>query len=229
MPKKLPLRICFFVDGFTLKKVNEFYRFHHPYHSRIDFRSLKNWARCEALRVFAPGTHFALMEGHYYHPYKNPRIHGYNTEGMTAFERELRFVGFDIHYAQTVGEDGGEPNLTMIEDALMFASFKRMDVAVLLSTQGQYKPLPDRLASMGVPTLLLGWNFSYPKQDRWVHWKTDGGLRENCAYYVAMNSVADKHPPEDKSLACLFQPKRRTAVRAPRPWMGYDAGLLRVG
>jgi hypothetical protein len=30
--KKDPLRLFFFVDGYTLKKVNEFYRFHHPYH-----------------------------------------------------------------------------------------------------------------------------------------------------------------------------------------------------
>ena len=52
--KKSPLRLFFFVDGYTLKKVNEFYRFHHPYHSRIDFRSLKNWARREAVRLFSP-------------------------------------------------------------------------------------------------------------------------------------------------------------------------------
>lgn len=100
--KKDPLRLFFFVDGYTLKKVNEFYRFHHPYHSRIDFRALKNWARQEALRTFAPEASYALMDCHYYHPYKDPKQYG-GTWGFSCFERELRFAGFQIHYCDQVG------------------------------------------------------------------------------------------------------------------------------
>ena len=44
-------RIGFFVDGYTLKKVNEYYRYYHPYKSRIDFKGLKNWAKFEALQA----------------------------------------------------------------------------------------------------------------------------------------------------------------------------------
>lgn len=227
MPKR-PLRICLFVDGFTLKKVNEYYRFHHPYHSRIDFRGLKNWARREALRIFAPGEKYALLEGHYYHPFKNPHMYGFNSAGMSSFERELRYVGFEMHYAQSVGDTFGSPNMALVEDALLFASFKRMDVAVLLSTQGQFKPFPDRLQSMGVPTLLLGWNFSYPKENRWVRWKTDSGLRENCAYYVAMEQVADQHPPEEMGFTGLFVDRRNVAERV-KTVFNYDLGLSRAG
>ena len=184
-----PLRIFFLVDGYTLKKVNEFYRFYHPFHTRIDFRALKNWARREAMRVFAPQARYALMECHYYHPCKNPRACG--SYGLSSFMRELRFAGFQVHCGRQV-IDGIHPNMDLFSDALLFASYRRMDAVVLLSTQGQYAPLPDRLRMMGMPTLLLGWNFSYPKDDRIVSWKTDSDLMETSTYYFAMYRVAER-------------------------------------
>ena len=189
--KKDPLRLFFFVDGYTLKNVNEFYRFHHPYHCRLDFRALKNWARNEALRVFAPDTSYALMDCHYYHPYKNPRLYG-STWGMACFERELRYAGFQIHYCEQVGREGVKPNMGLIEDAMTFASYHRMDAAVLLTTQGQFAPFPDKLKTMGLPTLLLGWQFSYAKANRYVQWRTDPYLQELATYYVAMDRVAER-------------------------------------
>lgn len=189
--KKDPLRLFFFVDGYTLKKVNEFYRFHHPYHCRLDFRALKNWARQEALRTFAPEASYALMDCHYYHPYKDPRMYG-GSWGLSCFERELRFAGYQIHYCDYVCREGVRPNMSLLEDALTFASYHKMDAVVLLSTQGQYAPLPDRLRSMGLPTLLLGWQFSYTKDNRLVRWRTDPGLQELATCYVAMDRVAER-------------------------------------
>lgn len=189
--KKDPLRLFFFVDGYTLKKVNEFYRFHHPFHSRLDFRALKNWARQEALRTFAPEASYALMDCHYYHPYKDPRMYG-GSWGLSCFERELRFAGYQIHYCDHVCREGVRPNMGLLEDALTFASYHKMDAVVLLSTQGQYAPLPERLQLMGLPTLLLGWQFTYEKENRFVRWRTDPYLQEVSTYYVAMDRVAER-------------------------------------
>jgi len=199
MSKRRPLRVALFVDGYTLKKVNEYYRYFHPYHTRLDFRGIKNWARREAVRLFSPRCKFCMMEAHYYHPTKKDESYG-----LVGLERELNHAGFNVHYSEAVNQEGATPNLDLIEDAMMFASFKRMDVAVLLSTQGQYSPFPDRLKLLGVPTLLLGWNFTYPKADRWVCWKTDTGLKETCAYYVAMERVANNHPPSNGNVIGLF-------------------------
>lgn len=196
-----PLRIFFFVDGYTLKKVNEFYRFHHPFHARIDFRALKNWARREAMRVFAPRAHYALMECHYYHPCKNPGVCG--RYGLSSFMRELRYAGFQVHCCEQV-MDGIHPNMDLFSDALVFAGYHKMDAVVLLSTQGQYALLPDRLRLLGLPTLLLGWNFSYPKDNRMIRWQTDGGLMEASTYYVAMDRVAERVAPYRASSGSLF-------------------------
>jgi hypothetical protein len=203
MAPKNPLRIAFFVDGFTLKKVNEYYRFFHPYHTRLDFRGLRSWARHEALKLFSPKSSFCTMECHYYHPYKRPGDYA-SACGLKGLERELHHGGFNVHYAESVGNDRFTPNLGLIDDALMFAAFGRMDVAVLFSTQGQFSIFPERLRAVGVKTLVLGWNFAYPKADRWVNWQTDSGLRESCDYYVAMEHIANKYPPVPEGRVGLF-------------------------
>ena len=143
------------------------------------------------------------MECHYYHPYKRPGDYA-SACGLKGLERELHHGGFNVHYAESVGNDRFTPNLGLIDDALMFAAFGRMDVAVLFSTQGQFSIFPERLRAVGVKTLVLGWNFAYPKADRWVNWQTDSGLRESCDYYVAMEHIANKYPPVPEGRVGLF-------------------------
>ena len=57
---------------------------------------------------------------------------------------------------------------------------------------------------MGVPTLLLGWSFVYPKAKRNVYWKTDPCLRDRCAHYVAMEKVVDRTPNSTQGPSGFF-------------------------
>ena len=76
-------RIGFFIDGFTLKRVNEYYRYYHPYRSRLNFKGLKSWVRAEAAQVFRPRGRVS-MEAHYYHPYKDPKARGWFPRFLCA-------------------------------------------------------------------------------------------------------------------------------------------------
>lgn len=190
------LHIGFFLDGFTLKKVNEYYKVHHRFHSTLDFRGIRNWVQMQSLRYFeGNGYRDVEMESHYYHPFGNPHVNGRNRHGLFKLEYELETSGYSVHYnSRRPQNDILGPNLHLMEDALLFATFKKLDAVVLLSTQGQFAPLPDRLNRMGIPTLLLGWNFIYEKDLRTVRWKTDTCLKETCAHYVAMEKIVDKNP-----------------------------------
>lgn len=202
------LRVGFFLDGYTLKKVNEYYRVHHRFHANLDFRGLKSWVQVQVNRYFNPDNKIVAMDSHYYHPQKNPHIYCKGRQGVFKLEFELHNAGYQIHYSDRVGDDGQPgPNLSLIEDAVVFASYCNMDAAVLLTTQGQYTSAADKLRSLGVPVLLLGWNFSYPKDKRSIHWKTDTCLRESCSHYVAMEKVVDRNPKSDQPpLGFFFQP-----------------------
>ena len=189
-----PLRVAFFLDGFTLKKVNEYYRMHHRFHSNLDFRGLRVWVQQQSLKFFENGGYRDLeLESHYYHPFKNPHI--CKQEGMIRLECELESAGYQVHFNHSVHKDGElGPNMSLMEDALLFAMYRKLDAVVLFSTQGQFAMLPGRLRQMGIPTLVLGWELDYPKAQRIIHWKTDEYLREDCAHYVAMEKVVDQSP-----------------------------------
>jgi hypothetical protein len=209
MPRSL--RIGFFLDGYTLKKVNDYYRNFHRFHSAIDFKSLRVWVEMQAIRYFEGENFRELeMESHYYHPYRNPHLNEVEREGTLRLEQQLIAAGYTVHFNKRPVFDGIGPNMSLMEDALLFAMYRKMDAIVLLSTQGEYAPLPDRLRLMGIPTLLLGWNFIYPKPKHNVHWKTDSYLRRTCAHYVAMEKVVDRGNSENASRGFFFQPARKT-------------------
>ena len=203
-----PLRIGFFLDGYTLKKVNDYYRNVHRFHSTLDFRSLRSWVEMQAIRYFE-GEHYREleMESHYYHPYKQPRIYTQEHDGIFRLEETLKAAGYTVHFNKRPIHDGIGPNIALMEDAMLFAMYRKMDAVILLSTQGEYAPLPDKLRLMGIPTLLLGWNFIYPKSGRNVHWKTDTYLQRTCAHYVAMEKIVDRSNNEKASRGFFFMPE----------------------
>ncbi|MCQ2102222.1 MAG: NYN domain-containing protein [Fibrobacter sp.] len=206
------LRVGFFLDGYTLKKVNEYYRVHHRFHANLDFRGLKSWVQLQINRYFNKSRRVVELESHYYHPQRNPHIYSSSANGVFKLEFELRNAGYQVHYSDRLEDDGHlGPNLSLIEDALMFAVYCKMEAVVLLSTQGQYAPLADKLRIMGIPVLLLGWSFEYPKEERSIHWKTDTCLRDNCAHYVAMEKVIDRDPKVDVPPVGFFvRPEAKT-------------------
>jgi hypothetical protein len=201
-----PLRVGFFLDGYTLKKVNEYYRNHHRFRSQLDFRSLKSWVQMQSLKYFEAGKYRDLeLEAHYYHPYRNPHIYREYHKGSIRLQHELEQAGYSVHFNPTAPVEGTlGPNMALMEDALLFAVYRKLDAVVLFSTQGQFAPLPSRLGLMGVPTLLLGWSFVYPKAKRNVYWKTDPCLRDRCAHYVAMEKVVDRTPNSKQGPSGFF-------------------------
>ena len=200
------LRVGFFLDGYTLKKVNEYYLKYHRYHSRIDLRALKGWVRDYAVRLLGREACPVEVEGHYYHPYVRSTDVAESSvgNGMDRFEKQLMLAGFDVHYNLPTQANRMGPNMQLVEDAYLYAYYHKIDVLVLLSTQGQYSTLPERLKREGVPMLLLGWNFEYLKGETPVYWKTDSCLRELSGYYVAMEDVAEKYPPKHGVARNLF-------------------------
>ncbi len=214
------LRVGFFLDGYTLKKVNEYYRVHHRFHSNVDFRGLKNWVQMHLAKMFAEMGTRIEMESHYYHPHRDPHMYGSCVDGVLRLEHELNNAGFQVHYnIRSEEEVLLGPNLGLMEDALLIASYHKMDAVVLLSTQGQYAPLPDRLRMMGVPTLLLGWDFIYRKGNCTVRWKTDTCLRETCAHYVAMEKVMDMDPgTAEPPRGFFFQKEHPFSRGRPAVW-----------
>ena len=223
------LRIGFFLDGYTLKKVNEYYFKYHRFHARLDFRELKQWVRDYVAKLFGKEGFPVELEAHYYHPYARFTDVAEAPCGgkMERFERQLERAGFEVHYNLPEKDAGMGPNMLLVEDAYLSGYYHKIDVLVLLSTQGQYSTLPERLKREGVPTLLMGWNFMYEKENTTVCWKTDPSLRELCGYYVAMEQVAEKYPPKRYASRNLFLvPFSSRSSNASNVWNTYLKNII---
>src|SRR5574344_285150 len=155
-----------FIDGFTFRKVNEYYKIHHVRHSCINFIGFRQWVKREVLHVFHPAGCCVALEAHYYHPFEDPRKGGsVHYAGTLQLENRLAEAGIQMHYNAVNGESALKPNPDLIDDALIFAAYHKIKAAVLVTTQGQYASLPSDLRRLGVSTILLGWNFEYPGED----------------------------------------------------------------
>ncbi|MFA6622979.1 MAG: NYN domain-containing protein [Fibrobacteraceae bacterium] len=207
-----PFPVGLFIDGFTFRKVNEYYRIHHTRHTCIDFTGFRHWVKEEALKVFHPRGLIEL-EAHYYHPFGNPRHSGdLGHAGTLQLERKLKIAGIQMHYNAGNAESVSKPNSDLMDDALIFAAYHKIKAVVLVTTQGQFAELPLDLRRLGVSTLLLGWNFEYPGPgtDYTIRWHTDSKLKERAAHYIAMDRIMgeEKKQPPDASVESLFLSSR---------------------
>ena len=127
-----PLRIGFFLDGYTLKKVNDYYRNVHRFHSCLDFRSLRLWVEMQAIRYFEGDRYRKLeMESHYYHPYRDPHVFARDCEGVFRLEQTLMECGYSVHFNNPAETSCVGPNLSLMEDALLMAMYRKLDAVVL--------------------------------------------------------------------------------------------------
>jgi hypothetical protein len=205
MNQQKKMNVGLFIDGYTFKKVNEYYRYHHSRKSCIDFRGFKNWIAHMVRDKFKVENELRL-EAHYYHPYQNPEEDKPCEHiGTYRFENKLSEAGIQMHYNNIPSTQ--KPNLDLIDDAIMFSIYKKIDVAVLVSTQGQFAKLPSELQRLGVPLILLGWNFEYHGNQYLVKWHTDYVLKEKSFHYIPMEKVMDKkNSTEDSAIVSqIFQ------------------------
>ena len=97
-----PLKVGLCVDGFTMRKVNEYYRSANPECSGINFLGLKHWVAVQASRYFWPGHPIEMM-AHYYHPYRNPEAAQNRQRHVLRRLRDLGWIS-DAQYDEAINQ-----------------------------------------------------------------------------------------------------------------------------
>jgi hypothetical protein len=167
--RQLPLRIGVFYDGWTLRKVSNYYRYQHARQSRLSFQGLHaaaqsvitaNWGQCR------------VVEAHLFCGIPSPQQ---SRLGMVPpspqFEEVTRRCGISVHHQPlgSRGEKGVDVDLSL--EALDAANSGRINTAVLFATDGDFVPLVEKLKRLGVKVLLLGWHLAHigpPAKPIWL-------------------------------------------------------------
>ncbi|MCL2100652.1 MAG: hypothetical protein FWH22_02925 [Fibromonadales bacterium] len=196
----------FCIDGFSFKRINDFYRYEHRRRSRLNIASMETYLRYEIQSRFEWESDSGNLEieKHYYYPSESPLKGFYRSDVKNAilnFEKNLMELGYIVHYARQ-GDINPKPNENLFSDWVVANELRKYDVFVLLSTQGQHAGILRQARLCNVPSILIGWESacrnSFGERSRW---KTDktlvGYANAYCALEKTLNRPRRKNPFTD--------------------------------
>jgi len=197
----------FCIDGFSFKRISDFYRNEHTRHSRLSISAMESYLRFELERRFGwqSNPENLVMEKHFYHPGTKP-IRG----SILNFERNLADSGYIVHYQENISTL--RPNRGIFYDWIISKNFKKFDIFALLTTQGQYANIFRQNRQRKIPSILIGWD-SICKNSFGASsfWKTDKALIECASVYCplerTLNLPNDEHPLAGVMFESLSSPR----------------------
>ncbi|MCL2208113.1 MAG: hypothetical protein FWB90_08505 [Fibromonadales bacterium] len=207
----------FCIDGFTFKRISDFYKYEHKRRSRLSVAAMETFLRYEIERRFEwkSGIDHLEVEKHFYLPYDNPRRIRYRMEvekAILKFERALEDSGYDTHYARYGNNFTIKPNENIYAEWLIAKQIRKYDVFAIFTTQGQYLRLLQQTMLCEVPTILIGWDGACVNSSGEASfWKTDKALIGNASTYCPLERILNLpnagHPFTDIMFERISCPK----------------------
>jgi len=209
----------FCIDGFTFKRISDFYKYEHKRHSRLSIAAMETFLRYEIERRFGwkSDPEHLEIEKHFYHPNENPETACYRLEvedALLRFEKALTDFGYNIHYARygrgnTINP---KPNENIYSDWLIAKQLRKYNAFALFSTQGQYLHLLRQTKRCEIPIVLIGWDGACINSSGQPSvWKTDkdliGCANAYCPLERILNLPDSKHPFVDIMFERLSCPR----------------------
>ncbi|MDR2584261.1 MAG: hypothetical protein LBC75_12340 [Fibromonadaceae bacterium] len=176
----------FCIDGFSFKRISDFYRYEHRVHSRLNIAAIETYLRFEITRRldWNCSTEALDIEKHFYHPGESPQI---------AFEKKLIECGYNVHYSGRANILDPKPNNNIFTDWIIARALRKYDIFILLTTQGQYANIFKQAKRCNIQSLLIGWDSPCKNSTgRDSRWKTDKKLIGYASIYCPMEKMLNQ-------------------------------------
>ncbi len=216
----------FCIDGFSFKRINDFYKYEHKRRSRLNVAAMETYLRYEIERRFEwkSDIEHLEIEKHFYHPSENPAKTFFGREveeAVRKFERHLVDCGYGVHYAKWANALNPKPNENIFSDWVIANELRKYDIFVLLSTQGQYANILRQTALCKIPSILIGWNsLCRNSAGENSQWKTDkiliGYANAYCPLEKTLNQPNNKHMFADIMFERFFSSGSRPFASSPK-------------
>jgi hypothetical protein len=188
----------FCIDGFSFKRINDFYRYEHKRHSRLSIAAMETYLRYEITRRldWSCDQEKLDIEKHFYHPSENPQKTFYRNdvkERILKFERKLIECGYNVHYSQKTNALKPKPNKNIFTDWVIAKALRKYDIFILLTTQGQYASIFRQAKRCKIESLLIGWDSPCKNSGgRDSKWKTDKNLIGYASTYCPLEKTLNR-------------------------------------
>jgi uncharacterized LabA/DUF88 family protein/cold shock CspA family protein len=207
-------RIGVFYDGNFFFKVSNYYKYAHSRRARIAIAGLHEFIRYQVAQSEIVDVRFCqIVDAHFFRgrfsaKSAEERQQLYNDR---VFDDILMGEGVVTHYLPMRNGTEKGVDVWLALEAFELAVYKRFDVLVLITGDGDFVPLARKLNSLGTRVMVLGWDFSYTDHENQLQETTTSQhLLDEVTFPVMMQQIIDDKTRRDDSII------RSLFVEAPR-------------
>ncbi|QIP12351.1 NYN domain-containing protein [Spirosoma aureum] len=193
-------RIGVFYDGNYFLHVSNYYNYSHERRSRISISGLHAFIRRQVAEEEGVNERLCqIVDAHYFRGRLN--AHEANQRGNQLFydrlfDDILMSEGVVTHYLPVKTYQGYRQekgiDVWLALEAFELAQYKKFDVVVLITSDGDYVPLIRKLNTLGSRIMVLSWDFEFlNEQGEKQVTRTSQDLLEEVSYPVAMHGMID--------------------------------------
>ncbi len=220
-------RIGVFYDGNYFLHVSNYYNYSHERRSRISISGLHAFIRRQVAEEEGVNERLCqIVDAHYFRGRLN--AHEANQRGNQLFydrlfDDILMSEGVVTHYLPVKTYQGYRQekgiDVWLALEAFELAQYKKFDVVVLITSDGDYVPLIRKLNTLGSRIMVLSWDFEFlNEQGEKQVTRTSQDLLEEVSYPVGMHAlIDDRSRRNDMVIQNLFvkQQPRPTFTAVP--------------
>jgi uncharacterized LabA/DUF88 family protein/cold shock CspA family protein len=215
-------RIAVFYDGTYFHKVSDYYLYQHARKARLSFKGLHEFIVAEVAKSEdMDARHCQIVDAAYFRgrmtaqqAQDKDKLYSDRVfedvlmrANVTMFQRHLR-----TKYDGGFEEKGIDVWLAL--EAYEMASLKKYDVCVLVTGDGDFVPLVNKLNTIGSRVMLIAWDFEYEYGDKKKTTRAASELIDRVNYPIMMDTEIDaRERRKDPLIDGLFM--ERTAITAP--------------
>ena len=211
MPANHPglLRIGVFYDGNYFLHVSNYYNYSHERRSRIAISGLHQFIRNQIAQEENVDVRLCqIVDAHYFRGRLNAHEASQRNNQLfydRLFDDILMSENVVTHYLPVKSYQGSRHekgiDVWLALEAYELALYKKFDVTVLITADGDYVSLVRKLNTLGTRVMVLSWDFEYQNEDgdKMVT-RTSQDLLEEVSYPVPMHEIIDNRMRKNDAL-----------------------------
>lgn len=211
MPANHPglIRIGVFYDGNYFLHVSNYYNYSHERRSRIAISGLHQFIRSQVAQEENVDVRLCqIVDAHYFRGRLNAHEASQRNNQLfydRLFDDILMSENVVTHYLPVKSYQGSRHekgiDVWLALEAYELALYKKFDVTVLITADGDYVSLVRKLNTLGTRVMVLSWDFEYQNEDgdKMVT-RTSQDLLEEVSYPVPMHEIIDNRMRKNDAL-----------------------------
>lgn len=194
-------KIGVFYDGNYFLHVSNYYNYDHPRRARLSIAGLHRFIEARMGQDEGRPGMAKIVDSHYFRGRLNAteaQARGSVLYYDRVFDDILMSSGVTTHYSPLRSNASGRRGEKGIDvwfalEAYESALLRKLDVVVLIASDGDYVPLVRKLHALGTKVVILAWDFEFTTDNgSEMVTRTSQDLLDEASHPIMMNRIIDE-------------------------------------